>query len=85
MIVCAIGNTVSSIPLGIPAEVGLPEIVMLNFYILLGVPFNISAADAAAAIVLMRIVTLWFKILVGYLAIQWSGIKVLRGNQKLTS
>jgi uncharacterized protein (TIRG00374 family) len=80
MIVCAIGNTISSIPLGIPAEIGLPEIVMLNFYILLGIPFNISAADAAAAIVLIRVVTLWFKILVGYLAVQWSGIKVLRGN-----
>jgi uncharacterized protein (TIRG00374 family) len=80
MIVYSVTNAIQTIPIGVPGEVGLPEIVMVNFYVLLGVPLNVSAANAAAATVLIRVVTLWFKVIVGYLAAQWFGIKVLASS-----
>jgi len=77
MIVYSIGSAIQTIPLGVPGEVGLTEIVMINSYVLLGVPLSVSAANAAAATVLIRIATILFKVIVGYVAFQWFGIKVL--------
>jgi len=80
MIVYSVANAVQTVPIGVPGEVGLTEFVMVNFYALLGLPLNISAANAAAATVLIRVATLLFKVIVGYVAVQWFGIKVLRGS-----
>jgi uncharacterized protein (TIRG00374 family) len=75
LVVYFISYAIQTIPLGIPAEVGLTEIVMTNVYTLLGVPLTISAI----ATVLTRLLSVWFKFFIGYLATQWIGIKVLEG------
>jgi len=78
LIVYSIGCALQTIPLGVPGEVGLIEIVMISLYTLLG----IHPAISAAATVLTRVITLWFKLLLGYMAVQWVGIKVLMGTAR---
>jgi uncharacterized protein (TIRG00374 family) len=58
---------VKSIPLGVPFEVGLPEITMTTLYTSLGVPAGISAT----ATILTRLLTLWLRFFVGFIAQQW--------------
>lgn len=74
VIVYSIGVAIQSVPVGIPGEVGLMEIVMTSLYTLLGVPIAISAV----ATVLVRVLTLWVKLLIGGVTVQWLGIKGLR-------
>lgn len=64
---------VKSIPIGVPAEVGLPDIFMTTMFILFGIPPDISAA----ATVLTRILTLWLRFFIGFAAVQWLGFKSL--------
>jgi len=77
-IVYSISCTIQNIPMGVPGEVGLVEVVMTNLYGLLGVPYDISAA----ATVLMRVLTVWFKLLIGFVVIQRFGIKTLMGGSR---
>jgi len=58
---------VKSVPVGIPFEVGLPEITMTTLYTSMGVPAGISAT----ATILSRIITLWLRFGVGFAAQQW--------------
>ncbi len=76
IMVYSISVSLQTVPLGIPGEVGFMEFVMTTLYTLLGVPIVVSAA----ATVLTRVVTLWFKIIMGYAAVQWIGISVLMGG-----
>ena len=76
IMVYSISVALQTIPIGIPGEVGFMEIAMTALYTLLGVPIVVSVA----ATVLTRVVTLWFKLIVGYAAVQWIGIKVLMGG-----
>jgi len=78
MIVFSISVTIQNIPIGVPGEVGLVEIVMTSLYGLLGVPLGISAA----ATVLIRVLTVWFKFFIGFMAAQWIGIKALIGSSR---
>ena len=80
LITSAIVLAVKSIPIGIPFEVGLPEITMTTLYTSLGVPAGI----AATATILSRLITLWFRFFVGFLAQQWLAIKpMLAKNNKI--
>lgn len=79
IIVYSLGFTIQSIPIGVPGNIGLMESVMTAFYILLGVPSTISAA----ATILTAISTIGFKLLVGYMAVHWIGVKILAGNKQL--
>jgi len=62
---------IKSIPLGIPAEVGLPDIAMTGLFTLFGIPLDVSAA----ATILTRILTVWLRFLIGFIVIQWFGLK----------
>jgi uncharacterized protein (TIRG00374 family) len=75
-IVYSISVNVQSIPLGIPAEVGVVEIVMTSLYGLLGV----EAGIAAAVTVLIRFLTVWLRIIIGFVAVQWVDLKDLAKN-----
>jgi len=75
LIVYTIVDAVQAIPLGLPGEVGITDVAMATFYSLLGVPLGISAS----ATILTRIITVWVKILGGYVAAQWTGITIQRG------
>lgn len=78
IIVYSISVSLQNIPVGIPGEVGFMEIVMTTLYTMLGVPLDVSAA----ATVLIRIVTVWFRLAVGYAFVQWIGIKALLGSKQ---
>jgi uncharacterized protein (TIRG00374 family) len=71
LITSAIVVAVKSIPIGVPFEVGLPEITMTTLYVGLGVPAGISAT----ATILSRIITLWLRFFIGFLAQQWLELK----------
>ena len=71
LITSAIVLAVKSIPLGIPFEVGLPEITMTTLYTSFGVPAGISAT----ATILNRIITLWLRFFIGLGAQQWLDLK----------
>lgn len=72
---------IKSIPLGIPFEVGIPEIAMTTLYTSLGVPPEISAT----ATILIRLITLWLRFFIGFLAQQWLELKpvLTQTNNKL--
>jgi len=76
LIVYSIIVGIQVVPFGIPGEAGLPEIVMTSLYTLLGVPIGMSAV----ATVLIRILTMWMRLLIGGVAVQWLGVKGLRGS-----
>jgi uncharacterized protein (TIRG00374 family) len=59
--------------------VGFTEIVISSSYTVLGIPPAVSLA----ATLLTRVVTLWFKLVVAYVAFQWAGVEILL-NRKPT-
>jgi uncharacterized protein (TIRG00374 family) len=73
LVVSAIFAAVKSIPIGVPFEVGLPEITMTSLLILFDVPGDISAT----ATILMRLLTLWLRFVIGFAAQQWVGLKAI--------
>ncbi len=79
IIVYSLVIALKSVPVGIPAEIGVTEIAMTTLFGVFGVPLNVSAA----ATVLIRIVSVWFRFLIGFGAIQWIGIKTILGNEGL--
>jgi uncharacterized protein (TIRG00374 family) len=82
LITSAIVLAVKSIPLGVPFEVGLPEITMTTMYTSMGVPAGLSAT----ATILTRLLTLWLRFFVGFLAQQWLELRpILNPAQKGTN
>jgi len=78
VIVYSISMVVQTIPIGVPGDMGLVEIVMTSIYTLL-LP-GISPATVAVAIILIRALTLWAKLIISGVAVQWVGIKMLKGS-----
>jgi uncharacterized protein (TIRG00374 family) len=81
IIVYSIIIGIQNIPIGVPGEVGLVEIVMTALYTLLGSgdPIVMSAI-ATGATLLIRILTLWTRIIIGGIAFQWLGIKGFKNS-----
>lgn len=80
MVVYSVSMAVQSTPIALP--LGLVEVVMTSLYALLGVPIAISGT----ATLLIRIVTFWLQIMIGYLIAQFMGIKnLLDRSRKETS
>jgi uncharacterized protein (TIRG00374 family) len=76
LVVSAIFAAVKSIPLGVPFEVGLPEITMTSLLI----AFNVPAGISATATILMRLLTLWLRFFIGFAAQQWISIKTVTSD-----
>jgi len=76
LITSSIVLAVKSIPIGVPFEVGLPEITMTTLYTLLGVPLEISATVT----ILNRIITLWLRFFIGFVTQQWLEIKTITAS-----
>jgi len=74
IIVYSISMAIQTIPVALP--LGLVEIVMTSLYTLFGIPIAVSGTATA----LIRVVTFWFQIVVGYVIVQWMGIKNLLGR-----
>jgi uncharacterized protein (TIRG00374 family) len=78
LITAAIVLAVKSIPIGVPFEVGLPEITMTTIYTYLLAPtlgLGVAAGIAATATILNRVLTLWLRFFIGLGAQQWLDIK----------
>lgn len=73
LVICSIFASAKSIPIGIPFDVGLPEITLYTLFILVGVPPETSATVT----ILIRILTLWMRFFIGFAAQQWLGIKAI--------
>ena len=56
---------------------GFPELIMTLAFTAL----SIDRAVAVSVALLTRVVNLWFRLIVSYLALQWAGIKIIRQNQ----
>jgi len=78
LVVSAIFVALKSIPIGVPFEVGLPEITLSTLLIIFGVPGDISIL----ATILIRLPTFWLRFFVGFAAEQWLGIKALIARAK---
>ena len=76
VVVFSIIDTLQTIPLGIPGEVGIIDITMTGLFTALGIPPVISAT----ATILTRVVTLWFNLLIGGIFVQWVGVKNIKGT-----
>jgi uncharacterized protein (TIRG00374 family) len=75
--VYCIVTTVETVTAGVP--VGAVEVTMVNMFAIYGVPL----AVAGAATTIVRLLTFWCQILVGYPIVEWMGIKsLLKGNIK---
>jgi len=81
LIVYTIVGAIQTIPVGIPGEVGVTDVAMTSLYSLLGIP----AGTSGAATVLTRILTVWLRIFVGYVALQWMGIATLERHDRRRS
>jgi uncharacterized protein (TIRG00374 family) len=53
---------------------GFPELIMSVSFTALGIP----AALSVSVTLLVRVVSLWFRLVVSYAALQWAGIKIMR-------
>jgi uncharacterized protein (TIRG00374 family) len=76
LVTTSIVIAVKSIPVGIPFEVGLPEITMITLYASVGVPPEIAATST----ILSRIITLWLRFTIGFAGYQWTEIKAASTN-----
>jgi len=85
IIVYSISAAIQGIPVGIPGMTGFVQIMMANLYTLLLLPQGISHATTVTATMLVWIVTFWFKLFVGFVAVQWVGIKTLMGGTSNSS
>ena len=59
---------------------GFTEIVMASSFTFLGIPLDLSFSVT----LLTRVVSLWFRLVVSYFALQWAGIKIIRQSGKIS-
>lgn len=71
VVVTSIFVAVKSIPIGVPFEVGLPEITLTTLFVVFGVPGIISATVT----ILTRLLTLWLRFFIGFGTQQWLGLR----------
>jgi len=74
MVTSAILVAIKAVPLGVPFEVGLPEITMSTLFFFLVVQ-NMQVCITAT--ILIRILTVWVRFLIGFIAQQALGIHAL--------
>lgn len=70
---------IKAVPVGVPAEIGVTEIALTIVFGAFGVPLYISAA----AVVLIRLMTVWFRLIIGFVAFQLVGFQTLAEVEKM--
>jgi len=55
---------------------GFPEVIMSVSFSALGIPVDLGFSVT----LLTRVVNLWFRLIVSYLALQWAGVGIIRKN-----
>ena len=74
LIVYALTGTLASIGVSF---VGLTEIITSTAYQVLSIPLALSFSVT----LLTRVVTLWFKLIIGYITFQWAGVGLLMSKK----
>lgn len=77
IVVYSINVSIPMIPISI-SGVGPTDIIMATLYTLFGIP----AAVSATVTLLIRIVTVWFRLIIGYIAVHFVGVDIL--SRRLT-
>jgi hypothetical protein len=77
LMVYALTGTLASVGVSF---VGLTEIITSTAYQVLSIPLALSFSVT----LLTRIVTLWFKLVLGYVSFQWIGVGILLGKKQQT-
>lgn len=75
VIVYSISIAIEDVPVGVPWEVGTLEVVMTSLFVLLGCSGAIGVFAVAAF--LIRVFTVWVKLLVGGWVVQFLGVRGL--------
>jgi len=75
LIVYALTGTLASIGVSF---VGLTEIIMTTAYQVLSIPLAVSFSVT----LLTRVVTLWFKLIAGYMTFQWASISIMISKRR---
>ncbi len=81
IIVHSVSVSIQSIPVGIPGDVGFVDTAMAWLYGLLAVEDTVGAA----ATVLIQILRVWLRIVIGFVAVQFVGIRNLIKGLRQTS
>jgi uncharacterized protein (TIRG00374 family) len=76
MVVYSISVNIQTVPISIPGDIGLVEVVMSSIYGL----FGVDAGLATAATLLIRLITVWLSLIIGFIAVQWIDLKDLVKN-----
>ncbi len=76
LIVYTITGALQAVGIGI---LGINEIIMSESFWLLGIPLEISLA----ATLLTRAVSLWFRLIISYAALQWTGLKLVKNKEDI--
>lgn len=92
IITTSIVSAVKSIPVGVPFEVGLPEITMSTLYAIflqssMGWSYAQAIGVAATATVLIRLLTLWLRFFIGFATqqvVEFSAMKNRKPTAKAT-
>lgn len=79
VIVYSISIAIEDVPVGIPWEFGTLEVVMTSLFALLG---SGAIGVFAVAAFLIRVFTVWVRLLVGGLAVQFLGVKGLFSGRR---
>lgn len=86
VITTSIVTAVKSIPIGVPFEVGLPEITMSTLYAIFLQPtvgsYEAALGIAATATVLIRLLTLWLRFFIGFGTQQAIEFSAMRNRQQ---
>jgi uncharacterized protein (TIRG00374 family) len=85
LITSAIVVAVKSIPIGIPFEVGLPEITMTTLYAAMLGTDPQTVAICATSTILSRLITLWLRFFIGFAAQQWIELKPIVTSANTTA
>jgi uncharacterized protein (TIRG00374 family) len=76
LVTTTIVAAVKSIPIGVPFEMGLPEITMSGLFSLLSP--SLTLETALTATLLIRVLTLWMRFFIGFAAQQWLEIRPIK-------
>jgi len=76
LVTTTIVAAIKSIPIGVPFEMGLPEITMSGLFSLLSP--SVTLEIALTGTLLIRVLTLWMRFFIGFAAQQWLEIRPIK-------
>jgi len=79
--VSSLMSMIQIIPIGIPGMIGIMEVSITVLFIEFGIPLGIAGSVA----ILMRIVTFWFELILGFITTSIYGVNRIFNKTKLNN